>query len=203
MTEDTKTKPKRQKNDPGAYSALAELVVFRPMDKPLRGAEEWSPFKASWLATVRDLRRELEAIRAEHTIMLVDFRESDFRADGMPRADRRALSPGVVLTMESARGALRFEGLKYDDWKDNVRAIALSMEALRKVDRYGITRSGEQYRGWRMLEMGSGVSGTRGVELVAEHGSIKAALKATAPDHGGDRVDYESVLAARSMGMVA
>jgi hypothetical protein len=53
------------------------------------------------------------------------------------------------------------------------------------------------------LSMGSGVSGSRGVELVAEYGSVRKALHATAPDHGGDENDYRSVLAAREMGMVA
>jgi hypothetical protein len=192
----------RVKNDPGAYAALAELVTFRPLDRPANSATEWSPFKASWTSTVKTLRRELEAIGARHAVMLVDFREQDFRADGMPRGDRRARSPGVVLTVESKRGTIRMEGVKYDDWQDNVRAIALSLEALRAVDRYGVTKSGEQYRGWLALPMGSGVSGSRGVELVREHGSVKKALHATAPDHGGDREDYESVLAARKMGMV-
>jgi hypothetical protein len=32
-----------------------------------------------------------------------------------------------------------------------VRAIALSLEALRKVDRYGVTKSGEQYKGFKAL----------------------------------------------------
>jgi hypothetical protein len=34
-------------------------------------------------------------------------------------------------------------------WQHNVRSIALGLEALRAVDRYGITRRGEQYAGFR------------------------------------------------------
>jgi hypothetical protein len=34
-------------------------------------------------------------------------------------------------------------------WQHNVRSIALGLEALRAVDRYGITRKGEQYAGFR------------------------------------------------------
>lgn len=37
------------------------------------------------------------------------------------------------------------------------RLIELALEALRAVDRYGITRSAEQYAGWRQI--GSGPSG--------------------------------------------
>jgi hypothetical protein len=40
-------------------------------------------------------------------------------------------------------------------WQNNVRAIALALEALRKVDRYGVTNSNEQYTGFRAL--GSGI----------------------------------------------
>ena len=36
-----------------------------------------------------------------------------------------------------------------EDWRHNVRSIALGLEALRAVDRYGISRRGEQYAGFR------------------------------------------------------
>jgi hypothetical protein len=198
--------------DDGSYGSLAALVTFRPLDQRVTGANEPAPFRNSssgkrtaWTKTVRLLARELEMLRARHAIMMIDFRPQDFRADGIPRADRRAGSPCVVLTFESARlkASMRMVGSRYDRWQDNVRAIALSLEALRAVDRYGVTKTGEQYRGWLALPMGSGVSGSRGVELVAEYGSVRKALHATAPDHGGDENDYRSVLAAREMGMVA
>jgi hypothetical protein len=43
-------------------------------------------------------------------------------------------------------------------WQQNVRAIALGLEALRKVDRYGITRRREQYTGFRALPPGQGLA---------------------------------------------
>jgi hypothetical protein len=43
------------------------------------------------------------------------------------------------------------------DWRDNVRAIALGLEALRTVDRYGITHKAEQYTGVKALGQGTGV----------------------------------------------
>ena len=36
-----------------------------------------------------------------------------------------------------------------DFWQHNLRSIALGLEALRAVDRYGISRRGEQYAGFR------------------------------------------------------
>lgn len=53
-----------------------------------------------------------------------------------------------LLSQESA---YQFAVDTYTTWQDNLRAIALGLEALRKVERYGITRGTEQYTGWKML----------------------------------------------------
>ena len=37
-------------------------------------------------------------------------------------------------------------------WPSTLRAIALGLQALRKVERYGITTDHQQYRGWRAIE---------------------------------------------------
>lgn len=43
----------------------------------------------------------------------------------------------------------------------------------------------------------------RGRELIRRHGSVKAALHATHPDHGGERGEFEAVLAARDSTVTA
>lgn len=43
----------------------------------------------------------------------------------------------------------------FTHWDCNLRAVALTLEHLRAVDRYGVTTGGEQYRGW-MGELGAG-----------------------------------------------
>jgi hypothetical protein len=40
---------------------------------------------------------------------------------------------------------------RYRTWQGNVRALMLTLRALRAVDRYGATATGEQYRGWTAL----------------------------------------------------
>lgn len=185
-----------------AYEDLAKLVAFRPLEKPL--AEQpraAAPFHAKWTSTVTLLAKELRMHRATRTVLEVDFRERDLRIDGLPRADRRAQSPGVVLSFEAravpGSPALRYEVARFWDWQDNVRAIALGLEALRAVDRYGVTRRGEQYAGWKQLTSGSGPSAERGGALVLEHGSVRAALFATHPDRGGSAADFADVQAYR------
>jgi hypothetical protein len=63
----------------------------------------------------------------------------------------------VKISFESRYGPLTYATDEYArngsmmGWQANVRAIALGLQALRAVDRYGITRSGEQYRGFTAL----------------------------------------------------
>lgn len=182
-----------------SYSDLADLVTFRPLERPVgRGPMRYSPFRAPWSNTVSLLAKELRAHGAQRTILEVDLREQDLRQDGLPRADRTARSPGIVLSFEATRVPnkphLRYEVAEFTHWQENVRAVALGLEALRAVDRYGMTRRGEQYAGWRQLEADSKPS--HGRELIRAHGSERKALFATHPDHGGNARDFDDVRAA-------
>jgi hypothetical protein len=76
----------------------------------------------------------------------------DLRRDGLPKASARVpQSPSVILSFNSKHGALSYPCDTFTKWEDNLRAIALALEALRTVDRYGVTKTGEQYRGWTAL----------------------------------------------------
>lgn len=97
--------------------------------------------------------------------------ERDLRVDGWLRADARPAHPGVTVVLpDSDEGRISFSTDRYrggrrwrpsmeggplhmPGWQANVRAIALSMEALRATDRHGIMQ-GRQYAGFR--ELGSG-----------------------------------------------
>jgi hypothetical protein len=145
------------------------LYTLRPISDrtPFTGKHVYSDFDSTWGATYSLLAKELRAITAKNVVLEVDFRERDLRLDGQLRADAKCQSPAVRLAFDSKHGPLvyatdRFVGRGYkrrmDDWQHNVRAIALGLEALRKVDRYGITRRGEQYAGWKALPQGSGIA---------------------------------------------
>lgn len=188
-----------------SYGDLANLVTFRPLERPVtNGPTRYSPFKASWSRTVALLAKELHAHGASSVVLEVDLREQDLRQDGLPRADRNARSPGIVLSFKanavSGAPELRYEVATFTDWRDNVRAIALGLEALRAVDRYGVTRRGEQYAGWKQLAagtVGSGGNVAHGRQLIKEAGSVKQALHDAHPDHGGEPNDFRDVIAAR------
>lgn len=186
------------------YEDLARLVTFRPLERAVPGPSRYSPFKASWTSTVTLLAKELRAHGAQRTVLEVDFRETDLRNDGLPRADRRARTPGIVLSFVASRvagrPALRYEVGTFTDWRDNVRAVALGLEALRAVDRHGVTKRGEQYAGWKALPSGNGgPDPERGRVLIREHGGEREALMATHPDRGGNADDFADVAGGADM----
>jgi hypothetical protein len=188
-----------------AFAELASLVTFRPLSTPLPGptydGAYSSPFTAPWSSTVALLAREVRHLRPRQAVMELDVREQDFRIDGLPKARAAAGSPGVVLSLiGTPHGDLRYPSGTFRLWEDNVRALALALEALRKVDRYGVTKRGEQYAGWRALPPGdrNGTpSADRGRDLIREHGGVRQAMHATHPDHGGSARDFADVMAAR------
>jgi hypothetical protein len=118
-------------------------------------------FRASWEDTLRLLATELDNLGCTSAVALrVDAEASDIRQDGMLRARARVGFPGVVVSFTSRHGPLSYATDAYEQqwsgglssWQANLRAIALGLEALRAVDRYGITRSGEQYSGWLAID---------------------------------------------------
>ncbi len=111
-----------------------------------------SPFAASHQSTLKLLERELGHLRARSVVIQAAVGPSDIRNDGMLRATARPLHPGIILSFDTATlGPLSYPCDTYDEWSQNLRAIALALEALRRVERYGVTRRGEQYRGWAKL----------------------------------------------------
>lgn len=117
-----------------------------------------SQFASSWSNTVDLLERELEAIRAKNVVIQADCDRSELRLDGQLRSNAKLRGPGIVLSFETPKGALSFPCDTFSfpcdtftEWQANVRGIALSLEALRSVDRYGVTRNSEQYKGWNAL----------------------------------------------------
>lgn len=154
-----------------------------------------SPFKSLTSATLAQLEREVGHLGARRVVVELAITEGDVRNDGLPRANARPSHPGVVVSFESEHGPLRYAVDRFETWQDNLRAIVLGLESLRRVDRYGMSSDGQQYRGWVALE--ASTASSRGEELIREHGGVTEALKATHPDHGGSREDFDAVMAAK------
>lgn len=187
------------------YSALRQTGIrFRPIDvwpaAETRNKRR-ATFSASLGSTMALLGRELQAVGARTVVAQIAMTEADFRNDGIPYANARATHPGVVLAFESRFGPLKFAVDTFTTWEDNLRAIALGMEALRKVDRYGVTKRGEQYTGWKALPSGSeDEHGIPDAATALEYlqrtygGSMKRALMESHPDRGGDPEEFGKVM---------
>lgn len=192
-----------------------KVVPIRQWPGPLTADRRRHPFRVSrqrswgrgsehgvdWSGTVDLLDRELFQLDAENVVLQMAVTDRDIRNDGWIRANARPEHPGVILTFDSMHGPLSYPCDTFEDWQANVRAIALALEALRKVDRYGVTKRGEQYTGWKAIPASTSASPSRGRELIEKHGSVKAALFATHPDRGGSSEDFMAVQAARRAGV--
>jgi len=194
-------------------------VTFRPI-------QEWpeertrSPqrarFDTGYEETKALLERECRHLGARDVVIQVAIAESDIRVDGTyPKANARAAHAGVIVSFDSKHGPLRYATDTFTSWHDNLRAIALGLEALRKVDRYGISKGGEQYRGWNALPAGAGV-GTidAAIALLHEHArglewdydnvddvrrAFRVASKRAHPDAGGDPAVFRELTEARDL----
>lgn len=198
-----------------SWSALTALgITLRPFDNPPKAGGVRSPFDASLAATLEVLARELRALQAKQIVLQVGFREQDLRLDGMPRANATMTHDGVALSFESKWGPLRYETNEFRGhnwsgvvgWQANLRAIALGMEALRKVDRYGVSKRGEQYRGWQQLPERSSepadliVTRADAQRFLDEYGgTFREAANRLHPDKGGDPARMRAALKARKV----
>jgi hypothetical protein len=183
-------------------------------------------FSASWAETEHQLLDEVDRLSGRNLVIEVDVREQDLRVDGRIRAKAHATSPAVVIAFETtAHGPMLYRcdtfTTAYADqgpaWQHNVRAIAKTLEALRAVDRYGATETGQQYTGFKALPGGTPMpAGPERMteadagEVIRGYGgsyntlreSYRAALRATHPDHGGRREDFDRLQqAARVAGL--
>lgn len=181
-----------------------------------------SPFSSPWTKTLQSLERELDHLHARQITIQVDLTRDDFRLDGNLRTAARIRYPGVILGFDTKE----FGGLSYPcnafagnagtGWKENVRAIALGLEALRRVERYGIANRGQQYAGFRELGSGMAISSMtpeRAWELLCEAADVehatydvvdverlfREAAKVHHPDAGGDPDYFKLITEARGV----
>lgn len=202
-----------------------------PRNMRLRPIQSWpgeqtrvrrvASFSAPWRSTLELLTREishLERAGGPGSVLQIAVQERDLRiSDGMPKAHAKMAHPGVIVSIESEHGPMSLPCDTFTDWHDNLRAIALTLEALRKIDRYGVTRTGQQYTGFQQLGAAPAevpLDVAAATELLRTHGTAttaeasdrtdtgtvaqlyRRAAANTHPDRGGNRDDFARVQAA-------
>lgn len=181
-----------------------------------------SLFKAGLTDTLQLLDREIwhltdtRAQRQSAELLIAIPAGALWRQDGRPRAHAVAEHPGVIFSLDSKHGPLSYPCDTFTTWQDNLRAVALALEALRKVDRYGVTKRGQQYRGFLALEATAAPAGFATADealhfigLIARAEPIRdnartvrvvlrAAQRAAHPDAGGDDATFQRVSLAEA-----
>ncbi len=97
-----------------------------------------APFKTQWARTMKLLARELKLLGARKVEMALGIRPGDLRQDGMLRADARP-KPAVIVSFldrDGQRQAYPCDTFAW--WQDNVYAIGIVLEDLRRAERYGV-----------------------------------------------------------------
>ena len=203
---------------------MTPTYVIRPVSDRTNftGKHQRSQFATSWPNTERLLLSEVRHLRGRDLVIEVDVTEGDIRLGGRIRATARPATPGVRVAFDSIHGPLTYSTDRFTTWQDNVRAIALGLEALRKVDRYGITKRGEQYAGWKALPSGRAMppshmtrdmaydllyqvvgAGPDDDRVWSDKDLARAARKATHPDFGNPRDQWDIVeQALMTLGLV-
>jgi hypothetical protein len=152
---------------------------FKPIEKwPSTPTPSWKRthgrFKAGWQATLDLLERELNHLRAKDITIEGFFSSSEIRNDGWPKSSARPSQPGVVLSFTTKQGMMVMPCDSFHDWEANLRTIALSLEHLRAVDRYGVTtEEKEQYTGWlRLPAAGATDEAAECAKILIQHASV-------------------------------
>ncbi|MBF6570537.1 MAG: hypothetical protein IVW54_16845 [Candidatus Binataceae bacterium] len=107
-------------------------------------------FKTGWPATLEKLEHELKKQGAANIEIAAGFGMGDIRNDGWPMTGRKPGHPGVILSFTTDQGKLTFPCGNYARYEANVHAIALTLENLRAIDRYGVSH-GQQFAGFAQI----------------------------------------------------
>lgn len=183
------------------------------------------PFKATFFKSKQLLQDELRRVDAQNVTVYTSHPPQQITRDGWPRADRQPPDPGIVLEFDKLTDdghwqRLRFPCGTFKLWEENLRAIALALEALRKIDRYGVV-TGAQYAGFKALppaEEGSeGQTVEQAADFVAKCAGMegmgaqvlsnpvfgdlayKTAAKQLHPDKGGDAKIFQKLESSMRM----
>lgn len=149
---------------------------------------------------------ELDRLGATHVILSTN---QEVRADGTPRSDRR--EPTDVGAAVYFRLADKPRCLACDRWNrvaDNIAAIAQHIDALRRIDRYGVGTMEQAFAGYAALPptsedwaivLGVSATATR-EEIISAHRKLASEHH---PDKGGRLEDMARINAARDVALKA
>lgn len=139
--------------------------------------------------TLGELETSFAALKATNPRLLVAITSGDLRLDGRLRAGATPWHPGVILVFDTPAGEMRYPADLYTHWEDNLRAISLTLTALRSIERHGVAH-GQQYGGFLAIESARAMPST---PFSREPSSVRAWLLDLIDETGSDDVPGMSV----------
>jgi hypothetical protein len=140
-----------------SFRYMAKQSVPQVSKDCISGARNAKP---TWTKAFELLRYELKRIDAKSVVVEAGYRPEQVRADGWPYANATPEHSQLRLSFVREGVAVSFfQGIfggniacvAYNAW-----LIGMTLQALRAVERYGCTKSGQQYAGWSQLPPGAG-----------------------------------------------
>jgi hypothetical protein len=182
---------------------------------PLAWPEGWprskeiqtSKFKATTDKARKKLLEEISRMGGEMPVISSNV---PLRSDGHLRADREPVDAAVAVYFQRNKKSMVFACDRYDYVRDNLHALALTIEALRGIERWGASEMMERaFSGFKQLNAeNEGMSWWRmlQVEAGATAAEIDAAYKKLAkfahPDMpGGSEAAMGALNVARDQGL--
>jgi len=197
---------------PGELTDRRQVANFRTPGKTANG-HYIGPQRVPLAKTMRELATEFEQMKATDPRLLLAVTSVDLTLDGRLRAGRKPWHPGVILVLTTPKGEQRYPSDQYTHWEDNLRAIALTLNALRGVSRWGVGADQQAYNAFLAIE--SSAIAVPPTPFTREPASIRAwlldlledddrsvtlsdptvkllrrAQRATHPDQGGDAAQF-------------
>lgn len=150
---------------------------FRRYGKRLNGMD----------ATQR-LEMELERLGAKGAVLSTNV---SLRLDGRPRSDEQPRDPGVAVYFSFKGKATVLAADRYLTVADNIAAIAGHIEALRRIERYGVGTIEQALAGYRSLPADTAANWRAVFGFAADKtptiDQLDAAYKESARTHHPDR----------------
>lgn len=171
--------------------------------RDVRSQSSGYSWKESVQLTVADARRrlqgELDRLGARNAVLSTNV---ELRLDGQPRSDRREPDdPGAAVYFTLKGKQLCMPCDKWDRVADNIAAIAAHIDAVRRIERYGVQSVEEAFAGFVALPPPLSWRQILGVDEKAGIETVEATFRRLAaqhhPDRGGSTVKMAELNAAR------
>lgn len=153
------------------------------------------------IATAR-LERELEYLGATNPVLSTNV---SLRLDGRPRSDENPTDPGAALYFSFRGKATVLACDRFLNVADNIAALAAHIDAIRRVERYGVGTIEQALAGYKALPADTAANWRAVFGFAADAqptlDQMDAAYKAMAherhPDKGGTDIEMSHVNRAR------